>query len=121
MPQIQEYSNDFLFQQGGAPPHFHNDVREYLNIELPRRWIGRAGERDECFICPPRLPDLTPSDFFLWGYISIKDHVYVPPLPRDVQELKQRIHEATMVTEDMLGRVWQESHVVPTTNLCDAM
>jgi hypothetical protein len=47
------------------------------------------------------------SDFFLWGYI--KDHVYVPPLPCDIQELKQRIQEAaTMVTEDMLGRVWQE-------------
>jgi hypothetical protein len=55
---------------------------------------------------PPRSPDFTPSDFFLWDYI--KDHVYVPPLPRDVQELKQRIQEAaTMVTEDMLGRIWQ--------------
>jgi hypothetical protein len=32
MPQMQEDSNDFLFQQDGAPPHFRNDVREYLNI-----------------------------------------------------------------------------------------
>jgi hypothetical protein len=56
---------------------------------------------------PPRSPDLTPSDFFLWRYM--KELVYVPPLPHNVQELKQRIQEAaTMVTEDMLGRVWQE-------------
>jgi hypothetical protein len=76
MPQTQEDSNKFLFKQDGAPPHFHNDVREYLSIELPRRWIGRAGERDECFMKrTPRSPDLTSSDFFLWGYIM--DHVYV--------------------------------------------
>jgi hypothetical protein len=108
MPQMQEDSNDFLFQQDGVPPNFHNDVREYLNIELPRRWIGRAGERDERFKkWPPRSPDLTPSNLVLWGYI--KDHVYVPPLPRDIQELRQRIKEAaTMVTEDKLGRVSQE-------------
>jgi hypothetical protein len=83
LPQMQEDSNDFLFQQDGVAPHFHNDVPEYLNVEQPRRSIGRAGERDECFMkWPPRSPDLTPSDFFLWGYI--KDHVYVPLLPRDV-------------------------------------
>ena len=29
---------------------------------------------------PPRSPDATPCDFFLWGYV--KDQVYVPPLPR---------------------------------------
>jgi hypothetical protein len=40
---------------------------------------------------------VTGLDFVLWGYI--KDRVYVPPLPRDAQELKQRIQEAaTMVT-----------------------
>jgi hypothetical protein len=38
---------------------------------------------------PLRSPDLTPCDFFLWGYV--KDVVYVPPLPNDLQELRQRI------------------------------
>jgi hypothetical protein len=28
MPQMQEYFNNFLFQQDDAQPHFHNDVRE---------------------------------------------------------------------------------------------
>ena len=41
---------------------------------------------------PPQSPDLTPSDFFLWGYI--KDRAYVPPMPRDLPQLRQRIMEA---------------------------
>ena len=56
---------------------------------------------------PPRSPDLTPCDFFLWGYV--KGLVYVPPLPTNVVELKQRISSALeTVTEDMLQRVWDE-------------
>ena len=30
-------------------------------------------------------PDLTPMDFFLWGFV--KDQVFVPPLPANVVEL----------------------------------
>ena len=29
-------------------------------------------------------PDVTPCDFFLWGYV--KDQVYVPPLPASIPE-----------------------------------
>ena len=29
---------------------------------------------------PPRSPDATPRDFFLWGYVN--DEVYVPRFPR---------------------------------------
>ena len=37
------------------------------------------------------------------------DRVFVPPLPRDLEELKTRIREAAAtVTEDMLKRVWEE-------------
>ena len=35
---------------------------------------------------PPRSPDATPCDFFLWGYV--KDQVYVPHLPTSIPELK---------------------------------
>ena len=52
-------------------------------------------------------PDLTPCDFFLWGYI--KDRVFVPPLPVSLNELKQRITTAAAsVDEDMLRPVWTE-------------
>jgi len=35
---------------------------------------------------PPRSPDATPCDFFLWSYV--KDQVYVPPLPASIPELR---------------------------------
>jgi hypothetical protein len=43
LPQLEEDSNDFIFQQDGALPHFHMAVRNHLNAHLPQRWIGRAG------------------------------------------------------------------------------
>jgi hypothetical protein len=36
MPQLQEDSEDFIFQQDGAPPHFHFDVRAHPSANLPR-------------------------------------------------------------------------------------
>ena len=44
---------------------------------------------------------------FLWGFI--KDIVYVPPLPQNLDEVKNRIRTAiTSVTPDMLSTVGQE-------------
>ena len=55
----------------------------------------------------PGHQDLTLCDFFLWGFV--KGIVYVPPLPRDVDELKAPITEAVATIDNaMLGRVWQE-------------
>ena len=45
MQQIRlrrDMAEGFIFQQDGAPPHWHKDVRRYLDSTLPRRWIGRA-------------------------------------------------------------------------------
>jgi len=56
---------------------------------------------------PPRSPDLTPCDFFLWGFV--KDTVFVPPLPANRQDLRNRITSAVaLVHRDMLTRVWNE-------------
>ncbi len=48
----------------------HTDVRSYVNETFPNRWIGQKG----CIEYPPRSPDITPLEFFLWGYL--KDRVY---------------------------------------------
>ena len=45
MPQLNEDSNDYIFQQDGSPAHY-KDVRGYLNRNLPQRWIGRTGKED---------------------------------------------------------------------------
>lgn len=107
-PQLMEDSQDFIFQQDGAPPHWHLHVRTFLNQSLPGRWIGRIGNADLALhFWPPRSPDLTPCDYFLWGYV--KEAVYVPPLPATLDDLKNRITAAVhSVTDDMLARVWDE-------------
>jgi hypothetical protein len=51
------------------------------------RWIGRAAVNGDKNLLPwaPRSPDLTPCDFFLWGFV--KDSVYVSPLPTSIHEI----------------------------------
>ena len=54
-----------------------------------------------------RSPDITPCDFFLWGYV--KDRIFIQPLPRDLADLKARIIAAVKnINALMLTRVWQE-------------
>lgn len=65
---IEENPDEFgdvpiIFQQDGAPPHYHRDVRNYLDHQYPGRWIGRRGAVE----WPARSPDLTPMDFFFVG------------------------------------------------------
>ena len=48
-----------------------------------------------------RSPDLSPCDFFLWGYV--KGLVFVLPLPANNEEIKKKITAALeTVTKDML-------------------
>ena len=99
---------DFVFQQDGAPPHWGTEVRTLLNQHLSKRWIGLRGAADDVFCSwPPRSPDLTPCDFYLWGYV--KDRVYVLPMPKTIAEVKVRICNAlASVTAQMLQNVWRE-------------
>ena len=55
----------------------------------------------------PKSPDITSCDFFLWG--CVKDRVFVPPLPRDLADLKARIIATVKNTDaPMLTHVWRE-------------
>jgi hypothetical protein len=56
----------FIFEQDGAPPHFHRDVTTFLDETFPGRWVGRGGPT----AWPPRSLDLTPLDFFAWRFIN---------------------------------------------------
>jgi hypothetical protein len=53
-------------------------------------------EVSRCLPWPPRSPDLTPCDFFLWGFV--KDSVYVPPLPTSIHEIRDRPLQQTCYT-----------------------
>lgn len=86
-------------QHDGAPAHFALDVRRYLNQEFEGRWIGRGGP----ISWPPRSPDLTKLDFFLWGHI--KNIVYQTP-PTIADDMRQRIiHAFDTVSIEMLQDV----------------
>lgn len=94
--------NLLWYQQDGAPAHYDNLVRNYLDQVFPNRWIGRRG-----FIeWPARSPDLTPLDFFLWGYLKSK--VYFNR-PASLEELKNRIRaEIRAITPQTLQNVLQD-------------
>lgn len=86
------------FQQDGAPAHWARVVRNHLNEAFGRRWIGRDGPTR----WPPRSPDLTSSDFFLWGYL--KDVVY-RQVPTTRENMKERIRAACRaISRDILLR-----------------
>jgi len=72
VPSVRQlYGDEDMYQQDGAIPHYHRDIRTYLDNTFPERWIGRRRSVEY----PPVSPDLTPPDsFFLWGYL--KDAVY---------------------------------------------
>ncbi|KAJ4438428.1 hypothetical protein ANN_14373 [Periplaneta americana] len=55
----------------------HRD--DHNNDTIPRRWIGRGGEDQLHRRWPPRSPDFTPCDFYLWSYV--KDRAFIPPMP----------------------------------------
>lgn len=84
--QLPEEDAGFYFQQDGACPHYSLIVRAWLDNHFPDKWIGRRGPID----WPPRSPDLTVPDFFLWGVL--KDKVYGRN-PRNINDLKIAITE----------------------------
>ncbi|XP_014772804.1 uncharacterized protein LOC106871051 [Octopus bimaculoides] len=55
---------DQIFVQDSAPHYFSLTVRAWLDKHFPGRWMGRRGPHER----PPRSPDLTPCDFYRWGY-----------------------------------------------------
>lgn len=76
--------DEVWFQQDGATSHTTRANIDFLHTHFPDRLISRLGDIN----WPPRSCDLTPLDFFLWGYI--KDKVYVNH-PRTIAALRTNI------------------------------
>lgn len=88
------------FQHDGAPPHFRNIVRNFLNDNFPNMWIGRNGTHH----WPPRSPDFNPVDYYLWGHLKAK--VYDVAI-NSREELLERINNACVEVRnnpDMIRR-----------------
>lgn len=92
-------NGNLLFQQDGAPAHFANRIKNILNDQLDRRWIGRGSHLLEW---PARSPDLTVCDYFLWGHL--KEKVYSHNVT-NLTELKKVIEdEITKIPLEMIRR-----------------
>ena len=64
------------FMQDGARVHIPNRIIDYLGDQFGSMTIGEKLAQH----WPARSPDLTPCDFFLWGWL--KDKVYESlPIP----------------------------------------
>jgi hypothetical protein len=100
VPQLDQEDAEVIFQHDGAPPHYSSIVHEFLDATFPQRWIGRGG----WLPWPPRSQDLTPLEFYFWGYV--KQCVYSVRI-NHIEHLKARITEAVhSVTPDLLRHVW---------------
>lgn len=56
---------------------------------------------------PPRSPNLTPCNFFLWKYV--KDTVDARPMPETLQEFKERVCAVIRTIDSVMQRnVWNE-------------
>ena len=82
-----EVTETMYFQQDGAPAHNSRIVLNYLEDQFRHRLITTHGP----IRWPPRSPDLTPCDFFLWGHV--KNRVYSTQ-PRSIEDLEEKIQRA---------------------------
>ena len=81
------------FQQDGATCHTSNESMTEIESFFDDRIISKA-------LWPPRSPDLSPPDFFLWD--ALKGKTYASK-PRTIQEMENNIRrEIAVISEDVL-------------------
>ncbi|GFV54708.1 transposable element Tc3 transposase [Trichonephila clavipes] len=91
--------NELWFQQDGATCHTARATIDLLKDTFGDRLISRFGPVNR----PPRSCDLTPLDYFLWGYV--KSLVYVDK-PQTLDHLEDNIRRVIAdIRPQMLGKV----------------
>jgi hypothetical protein len=105
-PRINDLGNTPLwFQQDGATAHTANESRAVLRGMFPGRLISQRGD----IAWPARSPDLSPCDYFLWGYLKAEVFKH---RPRTIEELKDAIRsEITAIPEALTRRALQNFRV----------
>ncbi|GFX26277.1 uncharacterized protein TNCV_948761 [Trichonephila clavipes] len=90
IPLLQDNIESFIIQLDGSPPQWAANMRDYLDEHLPYGWIERIANYNIPLTQWLSIStDLTFCDFFQSGYL--KEGVFVPTVPVDLAELKQRI------------------------------
>jgi len=99
-PAVEELNAGLVwFQQDGATAHTARKSMALLREMFPGQLISLRGD----ILWPARSPDLTPCDYFLWGYLKTEVFKH---RPRTLQALKDAIRlEVARILHDMLDRV----------------
>lgn len=103
MRQVVPNEIDFQrlwFQQDGCPAHNTRAVRTFLMEVFGDHVISNNGPVS----WPARSPDLTPLDFYLWGWA--KNEIYEFDPPENLEILEERLRDVfNSVNENTLRRV----------------
>lgn len=92
------------FMQDGCPAHFSINVRQSLVAMFGEQWIGRGGPVE----WPPRSPDMTVLDFWLWGYLKEKVYRTAPTTREDMKDRIRR--ECQLLGEEEVKRAVQNTY-----------
>jgi hypothetical protein len=96
-------------QQDGTTSHTANSTMEMVNKFFDHRIISKN-------LWPPRSPDLTVPDYFLWGYLK---QVVYSNHPQTIEDLKQNTEVAVLnISQETLKKVVR--NMVTRVNTCYA-
>lgn len=82
-----------------------------MDQNYPGRWIGRNGP----IFWPPRSPDLTPLDFYVWGFL--KSEVYSVRIDT-IEQLQDRIQSASSKIRQNLNNFQMSEAIKRRLQLC---
>jgi len=91
--------NHIWFQQDGATPHTSSAVLDWIK----ETFKDRVDSLKTQYAWPPHSPDLSPLDFYLWGFL--KDRAYKPS-PTTLKELDANIRRETEASKMKLAKPW---------------
>ena len=93
--------NNIWWQQDGAPSYTNSATINYLRGSFPGKAISKWGD----FPWPPRSPDLTVMNFFLWSHLKQK----IWDVPQNQQPTDLNQFRNTIITE---SRAFQQATVI---------
>jgi len=104
IPDLEDrgWIDGYYFQQDGAPAHTARETIDLLASRFGNRLISQKCPGG--IEWPPYSPDLSPLDFYLWGYI--KDRTYRNN-PKTLEEVARNIEAAieNVTTENLIAVV----------------
>jgi len=106
MPQLNEDSNDYIFQQDGWPAQY-KELQGYLNRKMPQMLIGRTGQKIKYYCIVSPVAGFNPFRLFL--LVVSEGQSLCARNRRQIPDFRKLITAAlALVERDMLTRVWKE-------------